>query len=93
MVKIIESELTEEFAFIKTIDVKCNRCLKTIADFANVKSVSRQCWTLYNYMLQWHVNYHITEFGEIYCECRNYLGYESGIFELRLMKKNVILDH
>lgn len=92
MVKIDESRPIIECASIKTIDVKCKKCLKTITAFSNVKSVSRLCWFLYNYMLQWHINYHITEFGEIYCECTNYLGYESGIFELRLMKKNVILD-
>lgn len=93
MVQIDESQTIEECDFIKPIVVKCKKCLKVISFFSHLKSVSRQCWSIFCYMLHWHINYNITSFGELHCECSNYLGYEADIFELRLIKKNVIIDH
>lgn len=93
MVKNDENQTIEECDTIKTIQVKCKKCLKVVTVFSNIKSVSRECWSLFCYMLHWHINYNITSYGELYCECTNYLGYESDIFELRLMKKSVMLDY
>lgn len=92
MVNVDESTV-HEYPFIKTIEAKCKQCRISITNFSNLKSVSRQSWsTSYNTM-QWNITYEITMYGEIFCECGNYLGYESDITEWRLMKKNVVLEY
>lgn len=97
MVNIDESNIDEsticEYALIQTIEVKCKQCRKTITDFSNVKSVSRRYWCTSNYMVQWNINFYISIYGEIFCECSNYLGYESDINEWMLLKNNVVFEY
>lgn len=92
MVKIDET-FVHECADVKLIVVNCKKCRKTITTYSNLKNLSRRGWGTMNYLTQWNIIYNITRNGDIFCECGNHLGFETGIFDWFLLKKNVVIEY
>lgn len=93
MVNICEEETIHEFAYTKSIHVKCMNCLKPIVNFAFVRSFSLQSWSISILNLMNNIVFDVNLWGEIHCECGKFLGYELNLSEWILFKRNVVLNH
>lgn len=95
MVNIHEETTTQEFHFKETITIDCKNCLITIADFANAINFSRRTWCIAKNKLLRDIEniLNVNMWGEIYCACDKFLGFELNENEWLLIKGNVELNH
>lgn len=90
---ICDASIIHEHSERKIIVVNCKRCHKKITNFANVKNVSRRLWCASFFTLLLSEINIINLYGEIFCECGNFLGYEQNVYDWMIIKKNVTLEY
>lgn len=93
MVRICENNIIREYADTKHIYLNCMNCLESIADFSFVQHFSRLSWCISCSNLMNDITFDVSMWGEIFCDCDKFLGFELTLDEWVLFKHNLVLQY